>query len=310
MLRHILRDDDLTASEQAHILDLAAVMKRNRHAFSSLAGPRSVAVLFDKPSTRTRASFSVGITELGGNPLVLDAGTTQLSRGETVADTVRAIGSMVSAIVWRTYGQHILDEAAQHSPVPVVNALTNEFHPCQVLADLLTLRENFGELAGRTVAFCGDTASNMAHSTALGAALSGMNVRLVGPAECAPDVSVLARANAIAATSGATVSHTTDPGAAHDVDALITDTWLSMNHDEDLAEKRRDLLQPYQVNAKLLAASPAQSVVLHCLPAHRGDEITAEVFGSPQSLVWRQAENRLHVQKAVLAWLIGQQGTP
>lgn len=301
MTRHFLRDDDLTPAEQAEVLDLAAKVRKDRFGHRPLAGPRSVAVLFDKPSTRTRLSFATGIAELGGNPLVMDAGTSQLGRGETIADTARVLERQVSAIVWRTSGQERVDEMAAGTTVPVVNALTDEFHPCQVLADLQTVREAKGGLPGVTLAYFGDGANNMAHSYLLGCATAGMHVRVGAPASLPPDPAVVARAAEIAAATGGSVTVTDDAAkAAAGADVLATDTWVSMGQDG----KDTSLYGPYSITEELLAAAGPEAVVLHCLPAYRGKEIAASVLDGPRSLVWDEAENRLHAQKALLVWLL------
>ncbi|NKZ04105.1 ornithine carbamoyltransferase [Actinomadura latina] len=301
MTRHFLRDDDLAPAEQAEVLDLAAKVKKDRFGHRPLDGPQSVAVLFDKPSTRTRLSFTAGIAELGGNPLVMDAGTSQLGRGETIADTARVLERQVSAIVWRTAGQERIDEMAAGTTVPVVNALTDEFHPCQILADLQTVREAKGALAGVTLAYFGDGANNMAHSYLLGCATAGMHVRVGAPASLPPDPSVVARATEIAAATGGSVTVTDDAAeAAAGADVLATDTWVSMGQDG----KDTSLYEPYAVNDDLLALADPSAIVLHCLPAYRGKEIAASVLDGPQSRVWDEAENRLHAQKALLVWLL------
>ncbi|MEV5828059.1 ornithine carbamoyltransferase [Spirillospora sp. NPDC052242] len=305
MTRHFLRDDDLTPAEQAEVLDLAARVKADRFGHRPLEGPRSVAVLFDKPSTRTRLSFTAGIAELGGNPLVMDAGTSQLGRGETIADTARVLERQVAAIVWRTAGQERIEEMAEGTTVPVVNALTDEFHPCQILADLQTVREHRGDLAGATLAYFGDGANNMAHSYLLGCATAGMHVRVGAPASLPPDPAVVKRATEIAADTGGSVTVTDDPAAAADgADVLATDTWVSMGQDG----KDTALYEPYAVTEDLLARAAGDAIVLHCLPAYRGKEIAASVLDGPRSRVWDEAENRLHAQKALLVWLLERSG--
>ncbi|GGU10474.1 ornithine carbamoyltransferase [Actinomadura citrea] len=301
MTRHFLRDDDLSPGEQAEVLDLAAQVKKDRFGRRPLEGPRSVAVLFDKPSTRTRLSFATGIAELGGNPLVMDAGTSQLGRGETIADTARVLERQVSAIVWRTAGQERIEEMAAGTTVPVVNALTDVFHPCQVLADLQTVQEEKGGLAGVTLAYLGDGANNMAHSYLLGCATAGMHVRVGAPASQPPDPAIVDRAKAIAAATGGSVTVTADAaGAAAGADVLATDTWVSMGQ----GGKDTALYEPYSVTEDLLALADPEAIVLHCLPAYRGKEIHASVLDGPRSRVWDEAENRLHAQKALLVWLL------
>lgn len=303
MTRHFLRDDDLTPAEQARILDLADEMKKDRHAHRPLAGPQTVAVLFDKHSTRTRVSFAVGIAELGGHPLIIDTGSAQLGRGEPVEDTARVLSRQVAAIVWRTYGQDRLEAMAEAATVPVINALTDAFHPCQILADLQTIRERRGALAGLTLTYLGDGGNNMAHSYLLGCALAGMHVRIAAPAGYQPDTLVLDRAAAIAAQTGGSVVVVSDPAAAAaGAHVIATDTWVSMGQEGH--EERISALKPYQVNAELMAVAAPDAIVLHCLPAYRGMEITADVLEGPQSAVWDQAENRLHAQKALLTFLL------
>ncbi|WP_116453694.1 ornithine carbamoyltransferase [Blastococcus litoris] len=307
MTRHFLKDDDLTPAEQAEVLALAAELKRTRHTAEApmpLAGPRAVAVLFDKPSTRTRVSFSVGVAELGGYPLVIDAGSSQLGRGEPIEDTTRVLDRQAAAIVWRTFGQDRIEAMAAVSRVPVVNALTDEYHPCQILADLQTVIEHKGSLAGRSLTYLGDGANNMAHSYLLGGAAAGMHVRIGSPEEFQPDPGVLKRAAEIAAETGGSVGWTADAAEAADgVDVLATDTWVSMGQEEEYDARIAPFL-PYAVDETALARAADDAVVLHCLPAYRGKEIAAAVIDGPQSIVWDEAENRLHAQKALLSWLL------
>jgi ornithine carbamoyltransferase len=309
--RHFLRDDDLGPAEQAEVLALAAELKRTRHTAAAPTPlrapngvPRAVAVLFDKPSTRTRVSFSVGVAELGGYPLVIDAATSQLGRGEPVEDTTRVLDRQVAAIVWRTFGQDRIEAMAAASRVPVVNALTDEFHPCQILADLQTVVERRGALAGLTMSYLGDGANNMAHSYLLGGATAGMHVRIGSPESFQPDPSVLKRAEEIAAGTGGSVRWTDDAATAADgADVLVTDTWVSMGREDEYDTRVAPFL-PYAVDGAALARAADDAVVLHCLPAYRGREIAADVLDGPQSAVWDEAENRLHAQKAVLIWLL------
>lgn len=300
MTRHFLRDDDLRPPEQAAVLDLARQMILDRYGHRPLSGPQTVAMIFDKSSTRTRVSFAVGIAELGGVPLVIDAGTSQLGRGEPIADTARVLERMCGAIVWRTSGQSRIEEMAAVSRVPVVNALTDEFHPCQVLADLLTVRQHKGATHGLRLVYLGDGANNMANSYLLGGATAGMRVVIASPSAYQPDSQVLAKARRIAAETGGSASWTDDPAAAGEADVIATDTWVSMGHD---ASGREAPFVPYAVTEQLLAKAP-DAIVLHCLPAYRGKEIDAAVIDGPQSVVWDEAENRLHAQKALLAWLL------
>jgi ornithine carbamoyltransferase len=304
MTRHFLRDDDLSPAEQGEVLDLAAAMKADRFGYQPLAGPRSVAVLFDKQSLRTRMSFEAGIAELGGNPIIVDTQATHFGRGESLVDAGRVVSRYVTAIVMRTHGDERLAELATDVRVPVVNALTDGFHPCQLLADLLTIREHLGGTAGRKLAYVGDAANNMANSYLLAGATAGMQVRVAGPSGFDPDAGVVSRAAEIAAWTGGSVEVLRDPFEAVDgVDVIATDTWTSMGQEGD-GKDRLTPFRPYQINKALLAAAAPGAIVLHCLPAHRGEEITDDVLDGPQSAVFDQAENRLHAQKALLAWLL------
>ena len=309
MTRHFLRDDDLTAAEQREVLELALAFRVDRHLHQPFAGPRAVAILFDKPSTRTRVSFSAGVAELGGYPLVLDTATSQMGRGESVADTAKVLGRQVSAIVWRTFGQDRIDEMAAFAGVPVVNALTDSFHPCQILADLAAVADARGgvdALAGLTLTYVGDGANNMAHSYLLGGATAGMHVRVGAPADYLPSDAVLLDAKRIAAEYGGSVEVTTNhDDAVAGADVIATDTWVSMG-DETQAGERTGQFDAYQVNARTLELAAEGAQVLHCLPAYRGKEITADVLDGPQSIVWLEAEYRLHAQKALLTWLVGR----
>jgi len=286
--RHFLRDDDLSPVEQAEVLELAALLKAEPLKHQVLAGPRAVAVLFDKPSTRTRVSFSVGIAQLGGYPLVIDAGSSQLGRGEPIEDTTRVLERQVAAIVWRTFEQGRIEKMAAVSTVPVVNALTDDFHPCQILADLQTVRERKGELAGLTMTYLGDGANNMAHSYLLGGATAGMHVRIGTPEAYQPKPEFLADAKA----------------AAEGADVLVTDTWVSRGQEDEKSE-RASVFEPYALDEAALALGAEDAIVLHCLPAYRGKEIAAAVIDGPRSAVWDEAENRLHAQKALLVYLLG-----
>ena len=310
MATHFLRDDDLTPAEQAAVLDLADEMKKNRFGWRPLDGPRSVAVLFDKPSLRTRVSFTVGIAELGGQPLVMDTATTHLGRGEPLEDVARVLSRQVAAIAWRTSGQLRIETLAAAATVPVINALTDQFHPCQILADLQTIRTHYGSVSGRTLTFLGDGSSNMAHSYLLGGATAGMRVRIGSPQAYRPDPAVTAAAEQIAGKTGGAVELYTDPReACEGADVIATDVWASMGQETERAERLAVLGSygsgdSYQLDVQKLALAVPGCLVLHCLPAHRGEEISAEVIEGPNSVVWEQAENRLHAQKALLAWLL------
>ncbi|WP_338855342.1 ornithine carbamoyltransferase [Gordonia hongkongensis] len=307
MTRHFLRDDDLTPAEQAEVLALAAEVKAKPFDFRPLEGPRGVGVIFDKNSTRTRFSFEVGIAQLGGHAVVVDGRTTQLGREETLEDTGLVLSRFVDAIVWRTFGQDRLEALSSTATVPVVNALSDEFHPCQVLADLQTIAEHKGQPAGRTMTYLGDGANNMAHSLALGGVTAGMHVVLSSPDGFQPDPAVIADAEKRAAQTGGSVTLETDPvAAATGADVLVTDTWVSMGQEDD-GKDRTVPFRPYQINDDLLMHAADDAIVLHCLPAHRGDEITASVIDGPRSVVFDEAENRLHAQKALLIWLLDHQ---
>jgi ornithine carbamoyltransferase len=305
-MRHFLVDDDLSAAEQLSILDLADMLKAEPYRLRPFAGPRTVAVLFDKPSTRTRISFETAIAELGGHPMIMDTALSQLGRGESISDTARVLGRHVAAVVWRTSGQERLQEMADHAGVPVINGLTDQYHPCQVLADLQIIRQYKQQLAGLTLAYVGDGANNMAHSYLLGGSLAGMHVRIGAPPGFQPDPEVVIRAQKLAERSGGSVQvHSEVQEAVANADVVATDTWTSMGQEGDGRDRFTPFL-PYQVNAKLLGAAAPDAIVLHCLPAHRGEEITDEVMDGPQSAVFDQAENRLHAQKALLTWLVEQ----
>ncbi|BBY36766.1 ornithine carbamoyltransferase [Mycobacterium mantenii] len=304
MTRHFLRDDDLSPAEQAEVLQLAAELKKDPLRARPLEGPRGVAVLFDKNSTRTRFSFEVGIAQLGGHAVVVDARSTQLGRDETLEDTARVLSRYVEAIVWRTFGQERLEAMAATATVPVVNALSDEFHPCQVLADLQTIAERKGALTGLRMAYFGDGANNMAHSLMLGGVTAGIHVTIAAPDGFAPAEAFVTAARRRAEDTGASVTVTADAdAAARGADVLVTDTWTSMGQEDDGLD-RLTPFRPYQINARLLSLADPEGIVLHCLPAHRGDEITDEVMDGPASVVFDEAENRLHAQKALLVWLL------
>jgi ornithine carbamoyltransferase len=308
MTRHFLRDDDITPAEQAEILDLAERLKTDRFQARPLEGPQTVAVIFDKSSTRTRVSFAVGIADLGGSPLIISTASSQLGGKETASDTARVLERQVAAIVWRTYAQSGLEEMALGTRVPVVNALSDDFHPCQLLADLLTIREHRGELAGLKVAFLGDGRSNMAQSYLLAGATAGMHVTIGCPDSYAPMAEVVADAERRAAETGGSVRVTSDPiDATTGVDVVVTDTWVSMGKEDEKAA-RVATFGAFTVDPALMAHAKDDALFLHCLPADRGFEVTADVIDGPQSVIWDEAENRLHAQKALLVWLLERAG--
>jgi len=309
---HFLSSDDLTGEQTMSLLGLADALKAERGTrISASESPvrdvlhgRTIAMIFEKPSTRTRVSFQVAVSELGGSPLSLSSAELQLGRGETIADTGAVLSRYVHGIVVRTFGQDRLDELARAATVPVVNALTDQEHPCQALADLLTIRAEFGELSGRTLAYVGD-GNNVAHSLLLAGAKVGLSVRIGHPRGHAPDGAVVARARELAEPTGAQIAITLDPvEAVTGADAVYADVWASMGQEDEAAE-RLTTFAPYQVTPELFAHTAHGAIFLHCLPAHRGEEVTAEVIDGPASRVFDQAENRLHAQKALLAMLFG-----
>jgi ornithine carbamoyltransferase len=308
MTRHFLTDLDLSPEELHQVLDLADWMRDHPYAVKALTGPQTAAVIFDKTSTRTRVSFSAGIAALGGHPLVFNPGEAQLGHKESISDTARVLDRQVSLIIWRTYAQAGLEEMAEHSRVPVINSLSDEYHPCQLLADLLTVRDHLGALQGKTLAYVGDAANNMANSYLLGGVNAGMDVRVAGPKGYLPAAHVISAAEERARVTGGTVTVTTDAAAAlTHADVVATDTWISMGQEQE-ERTRRGVFGDYQLNAQALGRAHDDAIVLHCLPAFRGAEITADVIDGPQSVVWEEAENRLHAQKALMAWLLVESG--
>lgn len=306
MAKHFLKDDDLTPNEQAEIIERAIGLKRDRYREKPFAGPKTVAVIFDKTSTRTRVSFAVGIAELGGVPLIMDTGVSQLGKKESVADTARVLDRQVAQIVWRTYAQSGLEEMAKYSTVPVINALSDSWHPCQLLADLMTIRERFGKTQGLKIAYVGDAANNMGNSYLVACAMAGMHVSVASPKGYEPDPAIVGRAREIAAFTGSTIEVTNSPEqSAEHADVVATDTWISMGMEQE-AEKRKKDFAGFTVDEQLMKKAKPSAIFLHCLPAYRGYEVSAGVLDGPQSAIWDQAENRLHAQKALMAWLAEQ----
>jgi len=304
--KHFLKDDDLTPAEQAEIIERAIELKRDRFREKPFAGPKTVAVIFDKTSTRTRVSFAVGISELGGVPLIMDSGVSQLGKKESVADTAKVLDRQVAQIVWRTYAQSGLEEMANHSAVPVINALSDSWHPCQLLADLMTIRERFGKTQGLKIAYIGDAANNMGNSYLVACAMAGMHVSIASPKGYEPDPATVKRANEIAAFTGATIEVTNTPErSAEHADVVATDTWISMGMEQEAEQRKKDFAG-FTVDQKLMKMAKPSAIFLHCLPAYRGYEVSAEVLDGAQSAIWDQAENRLHAQKALMAWLAEQ----
>ena len=306
MVRHFLKDDDISPAEQAEIIRRAIELKKSPYSARPYAGPKTVALIFDKTSTRTRVSFAVGVADLGGVPLIIDSQTSQMGGKESVADTARVLDRQVAAIVWRTYAHSGLEEMAANSNVPVINSLSDDYHPCQLLADLLTIQEHKGRLAGLKIAYVGDAANNMANSYLIACAMAGMHIALASPAQYAPDTAIVERAKSIAAATGGSVSVHLDPAAAVDsADVVVTDTWISMGQEADKA-KRIQEFSGFTVDSALMAKANADAIFMHCLPAYRGYEVSAEVLDGPQSVIWDEAENRLHAQKALMDWLAEQ----
>jgi len=303
MTRHFLKDDDISPAEQAQILELALGLKAAPYSARPFAGPKTVALIFDKTSTRTRVSFAVGIADLGGVPLVIDSQSSQMGAKESVADTARVLDRQVAAIVWRTYAHSGLEEMAANSKVPVVNSLSDDYHPCQLLADLLTIKERKGALSGLKVAYIGDAANNMANSYLIACAMAGMHIKVAAPVGYSARAEVVSRATSIAETNGGSVSTFTNPAdAIAQADVVTTDTWISMGQEEQKQQRIADFAG-YTIDAKLMAQAKPDAIFLHCLPAYRGYEVSAEVLDGAQSVIWDQAENRLHAQKALLVWL-------
>jgi len=297
-LRHFIDIDQFDGAALRALIASARALKENKSPGGApkLASTTILALMFDKPSTRTRVSFDVAMRQLGGQTLVLNSSETQIGRGETIADTARVLSRYVDAMMLRTGPHANIVELADHASVPVINGLTEHSHPCQVMADILTYEEHRGSIEGRTVAWIGD-ANNVANSWTHAAVRFGFTLRIACPKDLSPDPALLDWA----AKEGGKVDVTHAPGEAADgADVLVTDVWVSMG-DED-ADKRRKLLAPYQVDEKLMAAAAKDAIFMHCLPAHRGDEVAAGVIDGPQSVVFDEAENRLHAQKAILAW--------
>lgn len=299
--RHFLELSDFDAPTLRQMLDLAADTKRGAVADKPLAG-KTIALIFEKPSTRTRVSFEVGIQQLGGHAIVLSSKDMQLGRGESAADTAKVLSRYVDAIMLRTDSVAKLRELAEHATVPVINGLTDVSHPCQLMADVLTFEEHRGPIGGKTIAWVGD-GNNVAQSFIQAAARFGFTLRLATPPELAPPAQLVDWAR----REGATIELTSDPVAAvRGAACVVTDTWVSMSDEKEGGPTaRHNMLAPYQLNAALLQHAAADALVMHCLPAHRGEEITAEVIDGPQSVVFDEAENRLHAQKGVLLWALG-----
>jgi len=303
MTRHFLKDDDITPAEQAEILELALELKTAPYSRRPFEGPQTVALIFDKTSTRTRVSFAVGVADLGGVPLIIDSQSSQMGAKESVADTARVLERQVAAIVWRTYAHAGLEEMAAKSKVPVINSLSDDYHPCQLLADLLTVKEHKGNLSGLKIAYIGDAANNMANSYLVACAMAGMHVAMAAPKAYQPAANIVEHAKSIAAQTGGSIEVVSDPKVAlAGADVVTTDTWISMGKEADKAQRISDFAG-YTIDSELMQLANANAIFLHCLPAYRGYEVAAEVIDGPQSVIWDEAENRLHAQKALMVWL-------
>ncbi|MBO8129509.1 MAG: ornithine carbamoyltransferase [Peptococcaceae bacterium] len=301
--RDLLSMRDLTGEEILAVLDLAAELKSKGRYEDDTCRNKTLAMIFQKPSTRTRISFELAIRQLGGHAIYLNTGDMQLGRGETVPDTARVLSRYVDGIMIRTFAQEAVETLARYASVPVINGLTDLEHPCQVLADFLTIRESKGRLSGLKLAWVGD-GNNVAHSLMLGCTRVGMHIAVATPPGYEPDKGIVDDALQQARKTGARVELTTDPVAAvKDADVVVTDTWASMGQ-EDEHDVRAQVFGPYQVNADLVAHARDDYIFMHCLPAHRGEEVTDEIMDGPHSVVWDEAENRLHVQKAILSMIL------
>jgi len=306
MVRHFLKDDDITPAEQAEIIRRAIAMKKDPYAAKPFAGPKTVALIFDKTSTRTRVSFAVGVADLGGAPLIIDSQSSQMGGKESVSDTAKVLGRQVAQIVWRTYAHAGLEEMAEHAGVPVINSLSDDYHPCQILADLMTIQEHKGKLAGLKLAYVGDASNNMANSYLIGGATAGMHVAVAGPANYLPDAKIVARAELIAENTGGSISvHGEPTSAIANADVVITDTWISMGQESEKEQRLRDFAG-YTIDGALFGHAKDDAIFMHCLPAYRDYEVSADVLDGPRSVIWDEAENRLHAQKALMTWLAEQ----
>ena len=306
MVRHFLKDDDITPAEQAEIIRRAISLKKDPYAAKPFAGPKTVALIFDKTSTRTRVSFAVGVADLGGAPLIIDSQSSQMGGKESVSDTAKVLGRQVAQIVWRTYAHAGLEEMAEHAGVPVINSLSDDYHPCQILADLMTIQEHKGTLTGLKLAYVGDASNNMANSYLIGGATAGMHVAVAGPANYLPDAKIVARAELIAENTGGSISvHGEPTSAIANADVVVTDTWISMGQESEKEQRLRDFAG-YTIDGALFGHAKDDAIFMHCLPAYRGYEVSADVLDGPRSVIWDEAENRLHAQKALMTWLAEQ----
>ncbi|MEY8578102.1 ornithine carbamoyltransferase [Corynebacteriaceae bacterium 6-324] len=305
-IRHFLADDDLTPEEQKEVLELALELKQEPFKLRPLEGPKAVSLLFSKSSTRTRFSFEAGIAAMGGHAIVATDQSSQLGKGETLQDTAAVMSRFTEMIIWRTFAHQNLIDMAETATVPIINSLTDDLHPCQILADLVTCAEEYGgveQLKGKKAVYLGDGNNNMANSYLIGFATAGVDIAICAPADFQPEQHFVDRAQDRANQTGATITVTDSLDVVEGTDFIITDTWVSMGQEND-GKDRRTPFMPYQVNEELMAKAGADSIFLHCLPAYRGNEVTAEVIDGEQSRVFDEAENRLHAQKALMCWLL------
>ncbi|MGO3199934.1 MAG: ornithine carbamoyltransferase [Corynebacterium casei] len=305
-IRHFLADDDLTPAEQKEVLELALELKQDPFKLRPLEGPKSVSLLFSKSSTRTRFSFEAGIAAMGGHAIVATDQSSQLGKGETLQDTAAVMSRFTEMIIWRTFAHQNLIDMAETATVPIINSLTDDLHPCQILADLVTCAEEYGgveQLKGKKAVYLGDGNNNMANSYLIGFATAGVDIAICAPADFQPEQHFVDRAQDRANQTGATITVTDSLDVVEGADIIITDTWVSMGQEKD-GKDRRTPFMPYQVNEEMMAKAGADSIFLHCLPAYRGNEVTAEVIDGEQSRVFDEAENRLHAQKALMCWLL------
>lgn len=302
MMKHFLTLKDVSSAQWKEIFELSADVKKNPQKYNKSLAGKTLGMIFQKSSTRTRVSFEVGMYQLGGHALFLSANDIQIGRGETIADTARVLSRMVDILMARVFGHNIVEELARYGSIPVINGLSDFSHPCQGVADYFTLYERWGDLKGRKIAYIGD-GNNVCHSLLYGAAALGMHISVGAPDGYKPDEGVVKYSAGLAAKTGGSVAVMDDPREAiRDSDAVYTDVWASMGQEQEYKE-RKAIFADYQINGKLFALAKKDALFLHCLPAHRGDEVTDEVIDSPNSVVWDEAENRLHTQKSLLLLL-------
>ncbi|WP_214742687.1 ornithine carbamoyltransferase [Exiguobacterium sp. s48] len=302
-MQHFLTMEELTPDTLDTLIQLADEVKRSPQSYATALAGKKVALLFEKASTRTRMSFEVGVVELGGYPLFLSGQDLQIGRGEPLTDTIQVMNRYVDALMIRTYAHETVETLAQHGSIPIINGLTDLHHPCQVLADLLTIEEKFGSRAGKVLTYIGD-GNNMAHSLMIGGALSGMHIRIASPNGYTVDQTIYETSQKLAASTGGSITLFEDPSLAmNEANVVYTDVFASMGQEEE-AEERLLKFNGFQVNEELMALANTDAIFLHCLPAHRGEEVTADVIDGPQSWVFDQAENRLHAQKALMLTLL------